>query len=147
MRVTLCQEAQKDMNIETFANLLNSFSHREARFDSRTEPLFRLFDFLAVGLEVLRRLASAGDDQDRTWARRLLHRLGGPGGYDRLVSAAVVADGMMVIGKVINRSQAVASAQLETFVYDSVVLSGMRVCARACLCLCVCALVRLYVHV
>ena len=42
---------------------------------------------------------------DKKKAKHLLRQMGGPQGYDRLVSSAVVADGMMIIQRYINFSQ------------------------------------------
>lgn len=94
------------MGADVFSKLIKNFSHKEARCDSRTEPLFRLFHLLPVAIETLRDLASGPDQEDKMYARDLLRKFGGAAGYDRLVSAAVVADGMMVIGKFVNASQA-----------------------------------------
>jgi hypothetical protein len=51
-------------------------------------------------------LAEEGNDKERQKCSRLLAKFGGPEGYDRLVSAAVVSDCMIVIQKFINLSQA-----------------------------------------
>ena len=83
------QAKQKASDWQGFSRLVRNFSSKEARFDSKTEPLFRLFNLLPV-----------------------LRHFGGAAGYCRLVSAAVVADGMMVIGKFINKSQVACASYM-----------------------------------
>ena len=89
----------------TFCNLIKNLSHKEARYDSRTEPLFRLFKLLPIAFETLLVLASSTDVDDKKRSKILLRTFAGPTGYDKLVSAAVVGDGMMVIGKYVNKAQ------------------------------------------
>ena len=100
------------MSAEAFGKLIVNFSHKEARFDSRSEPLVRLFRLLPIVIEVLRELSghpnelrSVSDVEDRRYARALLRSFGGPAGYDLLVSAAVTADAMLILGKYVNLSQ------------------------------------------
>lgn len=85
----------------TFSQTLNNFSQKECRFDSRSEPMFRLFYLLPLVIDLLEKLAASD-----SWARDLVRKFGGPAGYSRLVGAAVVGDGMLVLGKFINSSQA-----------------------------------------
>ena len=98
-----------------FDHMLVNLSHSENRFDSRSEPLFRLFHLLPVTMASLERLCEDGDPDDVKHASTLLARFGGTGGYDRTVSAAVVADTMLVMQHFINESQSTR---------DDVVLSG-----------------------
>ena len=60
---------------------------------------------LPICIEPLRELSVSGDDEDRRYCKGILRQLGGPAGYDRMVSAAAVGDGMVVVGKYINLSQ------------------------------------------
>jgi len=85
--------------------LIRNFSHKEARFDSRSEPLFRLFKLLPFAIECLVQLSADPDWDTRQFPISLLKKFGGLEGYDRLVSAAVVADGMVTFQKFINLSQ------------------------------------------
>lgn len=99
---------QKEVTSVGFSNIILNFSHKEARFDSRSEPLFRLFRLLPVAIEALKHFADSSvgpDDKDRRFAQSLLRKFAGADGYDRLVSAAVIADAMVVIGRYINLSQ------------------------------------------
>ena len=93
------------MSADAFGKIIVNFSHKEARFDSRSEPLVRLFRLLPICIETLRELTVSGDDEDRRLCQTLLRSLGGPTGYDLLVSSAVIADGMVLVGKYINLSQ------------------------------------------
>jgi len=100
------QACQSEMSADAFGKLIVNFSHKEARFDSRSEPLVRLFRLLPIVIETLRKLSEdADDDADRRYAKALLRSFGGPVGYDLLVSAALTADAMLVLGKYINLSQ------------------------------------------
>ena len=82
----------------TFSNVIRNFSHKEARYDSRSEPLFRLL-FLACDL--LRDVDSA----DRRFAIEMLKKCGGPEVFDRLTCCAVLADAMILANVAINASQ------------------------------------------
>ena len=82
-----------------FARIWVNLSHSEARFDSRSEPLFRLFHLLPVTMASLERLCEDGDPDDVKHASTLLARFGGTGGYDRTVSAVVVRDDVVMSGK------------------------------------------------
>lgn len=92
-----------------FSRLIKNFSSKECRFDSKTEPWFRLFQLLPIAISTLKALAESADDHARP-AAELLRQFGGSDGYCRLVSAAVVADGMLVLGKYVNLNQALALA-------------------------------------
>ena len=111
------QDMQGTVPVEAraFARILVNLSHSEARFDSRSEPLFRLFKLLPVTFAALERLCEVGDRKDVKHASALLARFGGPEGYDRAVSAAVVGDTMLVMQEFINLSQATT---------DDVMLTG-----------------------
>ena len=74
-----------------------------------------MFELLPVTLAALERLCEEGDTDDVKHATALLTRFGGPEGYDRTVSAAVVGDAMLVMQEFINVSQSTT---------DDVVLSG-----------------------
>ena len=56
------------------------------------------------------RLTKDGDTDDRARATSLLREFAGTTGYDKLVSAAVVADAMAVSGVFINLEQATPSS-------------------------------------
>ena len=90
---------------ETFSKLMKNTSYSEQRFDSRAEPLFRIFYLLTICFGALERLCKQGDVDDLRWASHLQVRCCGVGGYDRLVSAAVVGDAMLVVQKTINLAQ------------------------------------------
>ena len=111
------QEMQGNVPVEAraFARSLVNLSYSEARFDSRSEPLFRLFQLLPVTLAALERLCEVGDPGDVKHASALLTRFGGPEGYDRTVSAALVGDTMLVMQEFINVSQSTT---------DDVMVSG-----------------------
>jgi hypothetical protein len=106
------QAKQKASDWQGFSRLVRNFSSKEARFDSKTEPLFRLFNLLPVAIDTLKTLAEGRDGDDARPAAELLRHFGGAAGYCRLVSAAVVADGMMVIGKFINKSQVACASYM-----------------------------------
>ena len=101
----MCQAKQSEMSADAFGKLIVNFSHKEARFDSRTEPLVRMFRLLPICIESLRELTVSGDDDDRRYCMKLLRSFGGATGYDSLVSSAAVGDGMVVVGKYLNLSQ------------------------------------------
>ena len=88
------------MDANAFSKIIKNFSQKECRFDSRTEPMFRLFEMLPLVIQMLQVLATTD-----VWAKELFRTFGGPSGYDRLVSAAIVGDAMLVLGKFINASQ------------------------------------------
>jgi hypothetical protein len=73
-----------------FTKILRSFGYAEQRFNSRSEPFFKLFLLLPTAIDAL---AELGDK----WSRSILNTLGGAHGYDLVVSAALVADVMMFI--------------------------------------------------
>ena len=102
------KEAQGNVSTDAraFADILVNLSFSEARFDSRSEPLFRLFLLLPVALDTLERLCRVGDTDDVKHAAALLSRFAGLSGYDRVVCAAVVADTMLVMQEFINVSHA-----------------------------------------
>ena len=52
------------VDARAFANIMVNLSFSEARFDSRSEPLFRLFQLLPVTLAALERLCDVGDPGD-----------------------------------------------------------------------------------
>ena len=85
-------------------------SFAEQRFDSRSAPLFKFFSLFPFAVKTLARLTKDGDNDDRAWATSLLREFAGTTGYDKLVSAAVVADAMVVSGVFINLEQATPSS-------------------------------------
>lgn len=84
-----CQRAVP-VEARAFGNILRSFGYAEQRFNSRSEPFFKLFLLLPTAIDAL---AELGD----SWSISILNTLGGAHGYDLVVSAALVADVMMFI--------------------------------------------------
>jgi hypothetical protein len=84
-----CQRAVP-VEARVFSKILRSFGYAEQRFNSRSEPFFKLFLLLPTAVDAL---AELGD----SWSRTILNTLGGAHGYDLVVSAALVADVMMFI--------------------------------------------------
>ena len=82
-----------------FSQLIKSMSFADHRFDSRIRPLHRLFRLLMVVLSMLEDIASGRgpwQPEDKTFAKELLLQLSGDQGYNTIVSAALVADIMIV---------------------------------------------------
>ena len=101
------EEAQLERPVEAreFSKVLKNMSYSEVRFDSQCSPLFIIFRLLPVALSTLEKLSASGDPADVRLVSHLLKRFAGPDGYDRVISAAVTGDAMMVIQRVINQSQ------------------------------------------
>ena len=90
-------EARNIHSAEAFAATIKNLQYSEARFDSRTRPLFRLFRLMPVVTEVLAELSADQDDaEDSAWAAELLESWGGDTGFSTLVQASVVADALVV---------------------------------------------------
>ena len=66
------------MSADAFSKIIVNFSHKEARFDSRTEPLVRMFRLLPICVESVRELTVSGDDDDRRYCMKLLRSFGEP---------------------------------------------------------------------
>lgn len=64
------QKVERDRDIaSTFADIIKDLRFADQRFDSRSRPLFRLFQLLPVAIEALAALAgSMGDKDDQLWA-------------------------------------------------------------------------------
>ena len=75
------------MEARPFGKVLRNFVYAEQRFNSRTEPLFKLFHLLPAAVDALIELGGVGLKFVGTLQR----------GYDLIVSAALVADIMMLI--------------------------------------------------
>ena len=86
------QERMLSDSAECFCKIVENLSHKEARFDSRSEPLFRFFSLIGVAIDTLVELAEEGNDKERQKCSRLLAKFGGPEGYDRLVSGKRLHD-------------------------------------------------------
>ena len=78
------------MAARTFAKVLRSFGYAEHLFNSRSEPMFKLFNLLPVAIDALCELGDA-------WSAELLHKFSGAVGYEHIVNSAVLADVMMVL--------------------------------------------------
>ncbi|CAE7568290.1 unnamed protein product [Symbiodinium sp. CCMP2592] len=82
-----------------FSNLIKSMSFADHRFDSRIRPLHRLFRLLVVVLAMLEDIASGRgpwQPEDKAFATELLLQFSGDQGFNVVVSAALVADTMIV---------------------------------------------------
>ncbi|CAE7238318.1 unnamed protein product [Symbiodinium sp. CCMP2592] len=93
--------AQEDdiVSSASFVGLIKSLSFADHRFDSRKRPLFRLFKLFITVLDLLEDIASQGgqwDREDRNIAVNLLTQIGGDTGFCTCVSAAVIADTMLL---------------------------------------------------
>jgi hypothetical protein len=64
------QKVERDRDhASTFAKLIKDLHFADQRFDSRSRPLFRLFQLLPVAIEALAALAGSMDDKDdQLWA-------------------------------------------------------------------------------
>ena len=93
--------AQQDdvVSSASFVGLIKSLAYADHRFDSRKRPLFRLFRLFVTVLDLLEEIAGEEgqwDRDDRKIAVNLLAQLGGDTGFCTCVSAAVVADTMIL---------------------------------------------------
>lgn len=86
------ERKQKEAPLDTraFAKVLRSFGYAEQRFNSRSEPMLKLFKLLPIAIDSL---VDLGDE----WAATLLSSFAGAAGYERVVGAALVADVMLVL--------------------------------------------------
>ena len=84
---------------EGFSKLIKSLSFADHRFDSRQKPLHRLFSLLGVVISLLTDIANGvgpWQSDDRSFALELLQQFSGDRGYNTVVSAALVADIMII---------------------------------------------------
>ncbi|CAE7401950.1 unnamed protein product [Symbiodinium sp. CCMP2592] len=107
------QQAQMNAKVShsapTFAGVIKNLQYSEARFDSRSRPLFRLFRLLPIVVQCLADISSEQDDEDATWACELLESLGGEKGFNALLGAALVADTMVITQPAIRLEDAAAA--------------------------------------
>jgi hypothetical protein len=82
---------------QVFAKTLRNMSFADHRFNSRSEPLFRVFKLFPEAVAAARMLSETGDIADRAWAENFLTQLAGEEGFDRVVGAAVVGDAMLSV--------------------------------------------------
>lgn len=79
-----------------FSSLLQDLNYAEQRFNSRSEPLFRLFMLLPVAIDAVRILACKahrdGKVTEELWCNSFLEQFAGDAGYCKVVGAALVAD-------------------------------------------------------
>ena len=93
-----------------FASVIKNLQFSEARFDSRSRPLFRLFRLMPLVVQCLSDISSDQDDiEDATWASELLEAWGGEKGFNTLLGAAVVADTMVITQPAIRLEDAAAA--------------------------------------
>ena len=81
---------------EEFSGAIRNFSFALQRFNSLSEPLFKLLVCLKSVYAFLAKLCEEGDREDRLWAEELIGRLTGADAYQHLVNTALVADAMLV---------------------------------------------------
>ena len=88
----LFEQVQKGKPVEArvFLRIVRNFSYAAQRFNSMSEPVWKLFLLFPCVVDALVLL---GDE----WSKKLLLRFAGRKGYDLLVSAAMVADVMMLL--------------------------------------------------
>ena len=94
-------QKEQPMDARVFLKELRNFSFTECRFNSRSEPLFKIFMLLPVAFAVLEYLALNGTPSEQELARALLVSCSGEAGYATLVGAALVGDIMVVMQRAI----------------------------------------------
>ena len=88
-------QAQSTENPDDFVHFLRNLSYQDCRFNSRSEPLYRIYRVLPSIVEAARLLTRHGDPGDVRWAVNVLNNFDGVEGYDRVVSTAVIACAMV----------------------------------------------------
>lgn len=90
------EKEQKKNPGQSFHSALKNFSFAMQRFNSLSGPLMKIIALLPIVFKFLANLTSKGDTEDKAWARGLLAAMTGPTSYDKLVTAAMVADAMLI---------------------------------------------------
>ena len=80
----MAKQHEVPMSAKAFATTLRNLHYAEQRFDSRSLPLFRLFQLLPVVIDTLEELAGQGTLDERKWAAALLAEFGGPAGFEKV---------------------------------------------------------------
>jgi hypothetical protein len=85
------------LDVFTFEKIVRNLSYAEQRFDSRTEPLLRIFKLLPVIMDTLERCAlMCDDDNDPGVFALIIENLTGKKGYSVIVRAAVASDILVI---------------------------------------------------
>ena len=82
-----------------FSKALKNFSFAAQRFNSLTDPLFKIFHLLPEVLAFLSELTRKGDADDAKWATHVLQSVTGKRAWFRIMVAAMAGDAMMLCHK------------------------------------------------
>ncbi|CAE7692666.1 unnamed protein product [Symbiodinium sp. CCMP2592] len=81
---------------QSFRKAVKNMSFALQRFDSLSEPLFKIFLHFPSVLRFLGALTRDGDPEDARWSRRLLTQVTGLQGFRKLMTAALASDALMM---------------------------------------------------
>ena len=84
-----------------FSKALKNFSLAAQRFNSLSDPLFKIFHLLPNVLKFLTELTEKGDVEDARWATQLLLAVTGKRAWFKIMVAAMAGDAMMLCQKFI----------------------------------------------
>ena len=92
-----------------FSKALKNFSFAAQRFNSLTDPLFKIFHLLPEVLAFLSELTRKGDADDAKWATHVLQSVTGKRAWFRIMVAAMAGDAMMLCHKFIRKDDSAST--------------------------------------